>query len=329
MKTKIKGKLLLSLATLSLALVSSVGSTFAWFLISDKADLTGLDINVTTGSSVLLKDKDEDKSSSTQEIYTNSFTIKPKTNPDAKWEMITPKTVSVDNSITDGAESGTATTMTVADGFQQVDISKTVTNKSWTYNAITAGTDANPYSGTHVYGTTSSVAQTTSTTAYYYKVDFKYRVSTGYDVAITVKDIEVKDKINTKIENPTETTQTVDKVVRVAFQDQEATTASVYRIAKTTSTDYNAEQMNQLVKLDNNGKLTGDQYNCTLLNSTNKHKVTAPTNPTTTSDKAFYFGTTTMYVWYDGTDHACSNAVFEQTCSFSVEFSTVAQTNGQ
>ncbi len=323
MKTKIKGKLLLSLATLSLALVSSVGSTFAWFLISDKADLTGLDINVTTGSSVLLKD--ETKSSSAQEIYTDSFAIKPKDG--AKWEMITPKTVSVNKDTTDGAESGTATTMTVNDGFQQVDISKTVSSKGWQYNAIAAGTGANPYSGTHVYGNTSTVAQTTSTTAYYYKVDFKYRVSTGYDVAITVKDIEVKDKTNTKIENPTETTQSVDKVVRVAFQDQGATTASVYRIAKTTSTDYNAEQMNQLVKLDDNKKLDGDQYNCTLLNSTNKHKVTAPTSPTHTSDNAFYYGFTTMYVWYDGTDHACSNAVFEQTCSFSVEFSTVAQTN--
>ncbi len=326
MKTKIKGKLLLSLATLSLALVSSVGSTFAWFLISDKADLTGLDINVTTGSSVLLKDEDK---STTTEIYTNSFTIKPKDK--AKWEMITPKTVTVDKSITDGKKSGTATTMTVAEGFQQVDISSTVSNKKWTYKAITAANGANPYSGTHVYGTTSTVAQTTSTTAYYYKVDFKYRVSTGYDVAVTIKDksIIVTDKNGTKIDNPTETTQTVDKVVRVAFQDQEATTASVYRIAKTTETDYNAEQMNQLVKLDNNQKLEGDQYNCTLLNSDNKHKVTAPTSPTTTSDKAFYFGTTTMYVWYDGTDHACSNAVFEQTCSFSVEFSTVAQTDGQ
>ncbi len=328
MKTKIKGKLLLSLATLSLALVSSVGSTFAWFLISDKADLTGLDINVTTGSSVLLKD--ETKSTSDQEIYTDSFTIKPKTNPDAKWEMITPKTVTVDNGTTDGAETGTATTMTVADGFQQVDISSTVKEKTWKYNKVTAGANASPYSGTHVYGTTSTVAQTTSTTAYYYKVDFKYRVSTGYDVAVTIKDksIIVTDKNGTKIDNPTETTQTVDKVVRVAFQDNSALTASVYRIAKTTSIDYNAEQMNQLVKLDS-GKLDGDQYNCTLLSSTNTHKVTAPTSPTYTSDKAFYYGFTTMYVWYDGTDHACSNAVFEQTCSFSVEFSTVAQTDGQ
>lgn len=324
MKTKIKGKLLLSLATLSLALVSSVGSTFAWFLISDKADLTGLDINVTTGSSVLLKD--EGNSTSDPKIYTNSFTIKPKDG--AKWEMITPTTTKVTaTSADDGATSGTATTMTVADGFQQVDISSTVNKKEWQYKQITAGEGASPYNGTHVYGNTSTVEHTTSTTAYYYKVDFKYRVSTGYDVAITVKDIEVKDKSNNKIENPSQTTQSVDKVVRVAFQDQSATTASVYRIAKTTSTDYNAEQMNQLVKLDGNKKLTGDQYNCTLLSKDNKHKVTAPTeNIQYTSDNAFYYGTTTMYVWYDGTDHACSNAVFEQTCSFNIEFSTVEQT---
>ena len=316
MKRKMKGKLLLSIATLSLALVSSVGSTFAWFLMNENADLTGLDITVTTGSSVLLKD--EDKSTESQEIYSETFTIKGKN--DAKWEMITP--VDVTPTSTDGAESGTATTMTVANGFKQVDITNTIAEKAWKYSNKLSATK---YANTHVYGTTSSVDGTTSTTAYYYKIDFKYRVSKGYDVniAITANSLNVTDKDGNKITNLTQTNQTVDKVIRVAFQDNNADKASVYRIAKTTETDFNKAQMNQLVT---GSTLDGDQYNCTLLSDTNKHKVTEPDGADYTNDKAFYYGTTSMYVWYDGTDHACSNAVFQQTCEFGVTFTAVEQT---
>lgn len=318
MKRKMKGKLLLSIATLSLALVSSVGSTFAWFLMSENADLTGLDITVTTGSSVLLKD--EDKSTTEQEIYSETFTIKGK--DDAKWEMITP--VSVTAATSDGAETGTAASMTVASGFKQVNINKTITNKSWQYDNIDS-TKVNKYENTHVYGTNSSVDGTTSTTAYYYKIDFKYRVSKGYDVnvAITQNSLKVTDKDGNKITDLRETNQTVDKVIRVAFQDNNATTASVYRIAKTTETDFNKEQMNKLVP---GSPLSGDQYNCTLLCDNNKHNVVEPSDAVYTNDNAFYYGTTSMYVWYDGTDHACSNTVFQQTCEFGVTFTAVEQT---
>ncbi len=316
MKRKMKGKLLLSIATLSLALVSSVGSTFAWFLMSENADLTGLDITVTTGSSVLLKD--EDKSSETQEIYSETFTIKGK--DDAKWEMITP--VSVTAAATDGEESGNAASMTVDNGFKQVDIANTIKEKTWKYGEKLTATQ---YNGTHVYGTTSTTQGTVSTTAYYYKIDFKYRVSTGYDVNIALKEnsLNVTDKDGNKITNLAQDIQTVDKVIRVAFQDNNATTASVYRIAKTTTDDYNKEQMNKLVP---DSPLDGDQYNCTLLSNNNKHKVTEPSNAVYTEDKAFYYGTTSMYVWYDGTDHACSNTVFQQTCEFGVTFTAVEQT---
>ena len=316
MKRKMKGKLLLSIATLSLALVSSVGSTFAWFLMNENADLTGLDITVTTGSSVLLKD--EDKSTTEQEIYSETFTIKGK--DDAKWEMITP--VAVTAATSDGTESGTAASMTVESGFKQVNITNTIAEKAWKYgDKLTAS----QYSGTHVYGTTSAVDGTTSTTAYYYKIDFKYRVSKGYDVniAITANSLKVTDKDGNKITDLSQTNQTVDKVIRVAFQDNNADTASVYRIAKTTTEDYNKAQMNQLVT---GATLDGDQYNCTLLSDNNKHKVTEPNDATYTNDKAFYYGTTSMYVWYDGTDHACSNAVFQQTCEFGVTFTAVEQT---
>ncbi len=318
MKRKMKGKLLLSIATLSLALVSSVGSTFAWFLMSENADLTGLDITVTTGSSVLLKD--EDKSSETQEIYSETFTIKGK--DDAKWEMITP--VSVTAAATDGEESGNAASMTVASGFRQVNINNTISNKSWQYDNINAD-KVKKYENTHVYGTTSTTQGTVSTTAYYYKIDFKYRVSTGYDVNIALKEnsLNVTNKDGNTITNLAQDIQTVDKVIRVAFQDNNATTASVYRIAKTTDDDYNKEQMNKLVP---DSPLEGDQYNCTLLSDNNKHKVTEPLNAVYTEDKAFYYGTTSMYVWYDGTDHACSNTVFQQTCEFGVTFTAVEQT---
>ena len=316
MKRKMKGKLLLSIATLSLALVSSVGSTFAWFLMNENADLTGLDITVTTGSSVLLKD--EDKSTTEQEIYSETFTIKGKN--EAKWEMITP--VSVTPAASDGAESGDAASMTVESGFKQVNITETIAEKTWKYgNKLTAS----KYEDTHVYGTTSAVDGTTSTTAYYYKIDFKYRVSKGYDVniAITTNSLKVTDKDDKQITDLSQDKQTVDKVIRVAFQDNGATTASVYRIAKTTETDFNKAQMNQLVT---GATLDGDQYNCTLLSDNNKHKVTEPSGATYTNDNAFYYGTTSMYVWYDGTDHACSNAVFQQTCEFGVTFTAVEQT---
>ncbi len=321
MKNKLKGKFLLSIATLSLALVSSVGSTFAWFLISEKADLTGLDIQVTTGSSVLLKD--EDKSTSEQEIYSKTFDIK--NSNDAKWDLIKPKTVT--GATTDGAESGKAATMTISDttklyeAFEKVNISNTVSTKKWAYDALPNNITA--FSNTHVYGTTSATPGTTDNIAYFYKIDFKYRVSAGYDVniAITKDSVKVTNEKEEKLTTG-EDTQTIDKVIRVAFQDNKAKTASVYRIAKTTETDYNKQQINSLIE---GATLDGDQYNCTLLSDKNKHKVSEPTDATYSKDNAFYYGTTSMYVWYDGTDKACSNAVFKQTCTFGVTFTAVEQ----
>ena len=337
MKRKMKGKLLLSIATLSLALVSSVGSTFAWFYMNSEASTTGLDIEVTTGSAVKILDTDENIKDRIS-YYTDAISIQSRS--DAKWTAIKPKTVTPAKAATTGESATPASeaTMTVASGFETLDAGQVLNKKDkWYYKDVT-GTQLTSSSTettkSHVYGTSAGTAEGTSTsnpTAYYYKLDLKYMITTGYDLSISVDNIKVtygsKVYVGTASEGETSETAknsiTADKVIRVAFQDNNATSASVYRITDTTSTDYSTEGMNALIgkKSDDSDALKSDMY---AVNKLGKHLVKESTITKTTdnqsSDKAFYYGNVSIYIWYDGTDYACSNEIFDQTCSFGLKF---------
>ena len=344
MKRKMKGKLLLSIATLSLALVSSVGSTFAWFYMNSEASTTGLDIEVTTGSAVKILDTDENIKDHIS-YYTDAISIQSRS--DAKWTAIKPKTVTPAKAATTGDTPTPASeaTMTVDNGFQTLDAGKVLTQRdNWYYSDLTGTTAPTQQAASitegetkksHVWGTSAGAAEGTSTsapTAYYYKLDLKYMITTGYDLSISVDNIKVTNKAGNVLVGTTsgeETTGTAtkditaDKVIRVAFQENNATSASVYRITDTTSTDYSTEGMNALIgkKSDDSDALKSDMY---AVNKLGKHLVKESTITKTTdnqsSDKAFYYGNVSIYIWYDGTDYACSNEIFDQTCSFGLKF---------
>ena len=344
MKNKLKGKLLLSIATLSLALVSSVGSTFAWFYMNTDASATGLDIEVTTGSAVKLLDSD---TTIKNRVSYYSDTIAIQSRSDAKWTAIKPKNVTAAKAA-EGENAASEATWTVSNGFETLDAGQVLTKRdNWYYNDVTSShlTSASvetTYS--HVWGTTEGAASGTSTatpTAHYYKLDLKYMISTGYDLAISVtKDsIKVTNKASKVLVGTVGTGEeseqqekgiTADKVVRVAFQENSATTASIYRIADTTKIDYSTEGMNSLIgkKSSDEGALTSDMY---AVNKLNKHLVKessiTKSDTNQSSDKAFYYGNVTIYIWYDGTDYACSNEVFDQTCSFGLTFEASKATN--
>lgn len=338
MKRKMKGKLLLSIATLSLALASSVGSTFAWFYMNSDASTTGLDIEVTTGSAVKLLDTDENIKDRIS-YYTDTIAIQSRS--DAKWTAIMPKTVNGAKEATtgDSATPASVATMTVANGFQTLNAGEVLNKKDkWYYEDVTCAqltSSSTETKKSHVYGTTSGTADGTTTrdpTAYYYKLDLKYMITTGYDLAISVDNIKVTNKAGNVLVGTAGTGEssgtatngiTADKVIRVAFQENSASSATVYRIAETTKTDYSTDGMNALIdkKSTDAEALKSDMY---AVNKLSKHLVKESSitknDSNQSSDKAFYYGTVSVYIWYDGTDHACSNEIFDQTCSFGLKF---------
>ncbi len=85
----------------------------------------------------------------------------------------------------------------------------------------------------------------------------------------------------------------------------------------TTTTDYNLEQLKALGYSDS-GK---SEYKFTTRNdlTTNAYTISNHTSKTTT-DGSFTYGSVKIFVWFDGTDKACSNALFDQKLTFNFKF---------
>ncbi len=89
-----------------------------------------------------------------------------------------------------------------------------------------------------------------------------------------------------------------------------------YLVAAPAETDYNLEGLKAL------GYTGGSEYKDktdsklgTELYSTNGLTITSPKNGSdeyTTTDGAFAYGSLSIYVWIDGTDKSCTNAIYWQ-----------------
>ncbi len=92
-----------------------------------------------------------------------------------------------------------------------------------------------------------------------------------------------------------------------------ATPGQEYLVAKAAGTDYNYEGLKAL------GYKGDSEYKKDLgteLYSTNGLKIASPTTTAgaeyTTTDGAFAYGSLNIYVWIDGTDYSCTNAIYRQ-----------------
>ena len=96
-----------------------------------------------------------------------------------------------------------------------------------------------------------------------------------------------------------------------------ATTGQEYTVAAPAGTDYNYEELKALGYTGDSEykENLGDLYSSTSNVTFNPASLNA-----TTSDGAFAYGSLSIYVWFDGTDKSCTNAIFSQTLDLTLTF---------
>lgn len=331
MKKNLKGKMLLSCITLGLAVSSTIGSTYAWFAINNSSEVSGLDMSVTSGSGIWIREYDSTSTTGSEtKPYAATMTIKNKDG--AEWVPVTPYNGTYDATTKTGTKLNDATW--AVKGFQTLDLSSTISSGAWKYTDASS-TDTTVYEGTYAYGKTNG----SHNFAYFYKIPVQYRVSAGYNPLVNIKNLKVYDneskliKVGTDVTDATADStasakikgkQTAEKLIRIAFVDNQATatgdkTSTVYKItSEEADNDYALAGINMLA----GNKLTSDTYTAKYIDD--GHEISM-TSPSVIDGQDYYVGETTIYVWYEGTDKACSNAVLQQKVTFDLEFTAKAR----
>lgn len=306
MKRNLKGKLILSIATLGLACVSTIGSTYAWFIVNSDAKATGVEMKANSGTGLYIRNGHSG-------AFADNATIK--SLDDAKWEPVTGYT-------TTGITAGSAFTGAFGT-FSGISADKT----TLTYTALT-NNQKTQLNSTDVYGTATTNGTdgsgTTTYTAYYYAIEMDYMITSNKKLNIAATDVIVDDSSATVKKG----TASIAQAARVAFfpattwSDTGSHTYSTSGVqeycltSSTTDTDFNLEQLKALGYTGENGdyKLTtrNDLTSTAYTNSTHTSKKT--------SDGSFTYGSVKIFVWFDGTDYACSNALFDQKLTFNFKF---------
>ena len=202
-----------------------------------------------------------------------------------------------------GTALTTATTFNGSFGY----LSKVETS-ALTYTAVTGSQEGS----TDAYTATGLVG-TDTTTAYgiYYHFYIDYMITAGKSLKVTATatpSVETTPNIAqaTRVGIIAATAYTkgtgdsADTVTYNTAGGKEYTVA-----APATGTDYNLEELKALGYTGNSEYKTdlGDLYS-------SSSNVTFDPTTTTTSDKAFEYGSLSIYVWFDGTDYSCTNAIF-------------------
>ena len=170
----------------------------------------------------------------------------------------------------------------------------------------------------------------TETNGIYYHFELDYMITAGKSLKVTATDVKAK-KDGTK-----ETTDSpnIAQATRVGIIEAESVTIGTdnqmtdasyktegqeYLVAEAATTDYNLEELKALGYKGESEYKTG----LTALYGDDSDVTFSPTT-TKTSDEAFAYGSLSIYVWFDGTDKSCTNAIFSQTLDLTLKF-TVAE----
>lgn len=304
MKRNLKGKLILSIATLGLAAASTIGSTYAWFIVNSDATAKGVEMKANAGTGLYIRNGHTD-------AFGESADIKSGTN--LKWEPVTGYD---GNALTAAGEfAGSFGTFSGIDSTEKSKLTYTTVN-------------GKKITDTDVFGKEES-----GTTAYYYAIEMDYMISTNKKLSILATNVEVNDD-NATVKREI---ASIAQAARVAFFPATAwndsgshtwTTVGVQEYcltSSTTSTDYNLEQLKALGYSDdteykfNEGTAVTSKVDRKDLTTT-AYEISSHTDKKT-NDGSFTYGSVKIFVWFDGTDHACSNALFEQKLTFNFKFS--------
>ena len=150
----------------------------------------------------------------------------------------------------------------------------------------------------------------TETNGVYYNFQIDYMITAGKTLKVTATDVKAQKDSKDVTDGPT-----IAQAARVgimpatSYDKDDASknaygTGSEYTIAEPVTTDYNLEELKALGYTGSSEYKSGltrlDTTGATFKNTTALD---------TTEDKAFEYGSLNIYVWFDGTDYACTNAI--------------------
>ena len=166
------------------------------------------------------------------------------------------------------------------------------------------------------------------TNGVYYNFQIDYMITAGKTLKVTATDVKATGSDGTT--DVTSTSPSIAQAARVGIITAStykkgtgdaadtvtyADKGSEYTIAKEADKDYNLEELKTLGYTGSSEYKTGltrlDTTGATFKNDTAL---------ATTTDGAFEYGSLNIYVWFDGTDKACTNAIFSQTLTMSLKF---------
>ena len=218
--------------------------------------------------------------------------------------------------------SGTA--LTDADKFSgDFGVLSDISSTALTYKEVTGASET----GTDAYTATGLVG-TDTTTAYgiYYHFYIDYMITAGKSLKVTATDVKAKSG-DTDVST---SSPSIAQATRVGILEAESVTIGTdkqmtgasykktgqeYLVAAPAGTDYNLEELKAL------GYEGDSEYKTGLTRlDTDGATITNSTALATTSDGAFAYGSLSIYVWFDGTDYSCTNAIFSQTLDLTLNF---------
>ena len=300
-KKSLKGKLILSVATLGLAASSTIGSTFAWFTINESASAKGVNMTATSGELIMIR------KGSHKDAFTNEVTLAT-TSGDAKWMPITPIT-----STTAAADGVTKNDSGDDSGVKwgALNLNSTLTNKTITYNELSLSKESN----TDVYTTSTSVSYTTTTTKYiaYAHFNIDYVVSKATSPVLKISGIDsitngyFKKSVRIAIAQASEIS--VDNNTwTVTYADYTS-----YALENASSDDL---QLKALQELGLPSTVTSQNKTATTYSDTGISLDPKGTSANG-SDK---LGSISVYVWLEGNAHDCTNSAQSGSCNLSLSF---------
>ena len=175
-------------------------------------------------------------------------------------------------------------------------------------------------SGT-VEGSTDAYTATvngTETNGIYYHFELDYMITAGKSLKVTATATpsvtstpNIAQATRVGIIEASSVTMTENQMTSASYK----TEGKEYTVAAPAGTDYNLEELKALGYKGTTEYKTG----LTALYGDDSDVTFSPTT-TKTSDKAFEYGSLSIYVWFDGTDYSCTNAIFSQTLELTLTF---------
>ncbi len=188
-----------------------------------------------------------------------------------------------------------------------------ITSSGLTYTAVNGTVEGS----TDAY---TAIVNGSETNGIYYHFELDYMITAGKSLKVTATAT-----------SSAETTPNIAQATRVGIISASsytkgttedtvgyASTGQEYTVAEAATTDYNYEELKAL------GYTGNSEYKTGLTALYGETGVTFTPTSTTTSDGAFEYGSLSIYVWFDGTDYSCTNAIFSQTLDLTLSF-TVAE----